>query len=271
MNGKGALLLLLVAAGSLIFAGTHQQSGSAPRASPRVVGWMPPPPPRLLPAGGRAGPPKDELAWLGTAPPGIADEELTQRLDAVLTKMMHDVPAGQDTSRFVCKLPVEVGPVPLLEAVDGYLRALPGSRSDPALMRGLFRAAEQGNWLAKVLVFQLLSERRAPDATTAWRTIRLMEWMQENRIGALYSSVGDALAASGYYTDTPDVSITGLDIYAAMHDSYAAQYKVGTELVRVGGPQQAAIGRRMLACAAAALPAYGIMYGGEAVAGEHLP
>lgn len=267
MNGKGALLLLLISAGSLIFAGTHQQ-GSASRAPARVVGWMPPPPARLIPAGGRADMPKDELAWLGAAPAGTADEELTQRLDAVLTKMMHDVPASQDTSRFTCKLPGEVGPVPLLDAVNAYLRALPGSRSDPALMRGLYRAAAQGNWLARALVFQLLSEQRAPDDTTAWRTIRLMEWMQENRIGALYSSVGAALAAAGYYTDTPDVSITGLDIYAAMHHSYPAQYKVGTELVRVGGPQQVAIGRRMLACAAAALPAYGIMYGGDTLAGS---
>ena len=263
MNGKAALALLLISAGSLIFAGTHQQR------SPRDEAPVHLPAGHLVPVGGPQPAPKDELAWMEAAPSGLSDEDLTNRLDGVLTKMMHDVPAGQDTSRFACRRPAEVGPVPLLDAVDAYLRALPGSRTDPTLMRGLYLAAEQGNWLARVLVFQMLSEKRAPDQTTAWRTIRLMEWMQEHRIGALYASVSDALAASGYYTDTPDVTITGLDIYAAMHDSYPAQYKVGTELVRVGGPQQVAIGRKMLACAAAALPAYNVIYNDGVLAGGH--
>lgn len=254
MKGKGALALLLVTAGGLIYAATNQPREPAPPPRPaaakRVVAHRAP----------------DQLAWLGRVPANFTDEKLTRRVDRVLAKMRHDVATGQDTSSFVCKLPAEVGPVPMLDAVDDYLRGLPGSRADPAVMARLHTAAAQGNWLARVQVYLMLSERHAPDDATAFRTLKLMEWMQERRIGALYGAVSDTLAASDYRGDPPGSTLTSLDIYAAMHHNYPSQYKVGRELLRSGDAQRMAVGRRMLECAAQALPAYGRLYGDAAVA-----
>ncbi|QGZ39621.1 hypothetical protein IP92_01912 [Pseudoduganella flava] len=257
MRGKGALVLLLFAGGALVYAAGHQRRETAQARHLESDSG-----PRLVKIAAHR---DDAFAWIGALPASFSEEMLARRLDGVLTRMMRDVPAEQDTDAFVCKRPAEVGPVPMLEAVDAYLRALPDSRTDPVLLRNLHRAAQRGNWLAKVQVYLLLSERPAPDDASAYRTLKLMEWMQEERIGALYAAVGDVLAASKYRDERGGGRLSRLDIYAAMHHHYPSQFKVGRELVRAGDPRQAAIGRRMLDCAAGALPAYRALYG-EAVA-----
>jgi hypothetical protein len=198
--------------------------------------------------------------------PHFSAESLDRRVEHLLEDVMRDVPAEQDASRFICKLPAEVGPVPLLGAVDAYLRGLPDSRSDPALLRGLHHAARQGNWLAKVQVYLARLGNPAPDDTTIFGTITLIEWMQEHRIGALYAAIGDAAGTARQHDTARGKALSSLDIYAAMHHNYPSQYKVGRELLRSGDARQAAAGRRMLDCAARALPVYGEMYGDRALA-----
>jgi hypothetical protein len=241
MRSQATLAVLLITAGGLIYAATHQSRSPSTMQTDE----------------GRAESPA-RLARL--AGPRFAAEGMDARVEHLLEGAMHDLPSHPDMNRFVCKLPAEVGPVPLLDAVDAYLRGLPASRHDPVLLRDLHRAARQGNWLAKVQVVLAQNDEGAADDVTAFRSITLMQWMQEQRLGALYAAVGNAAGAARARRARPAVRLSSLDIYAAMHHNYPSQYKVGRELLRNGDPQQAAVGRRMLDCAARALPVYRQMH-----------
>ncbi|QBE64526.1 hypothetical protein [Pseudoduganella lutea] len=250
MKNQGTLAVLLISAGALIYAA--MQHPRDPRQSAR-----------------RDTEASKQVTWAvdgASGAPRFAAEAFNDRIEQLLDKAVRDVPAYQDTNRFVCKLPAEVGPVPLLDAVDAYLRGLPDSRRDPDLLQGLHRAAQQGNWLAKVQVYLSRLGSSAPDDATVFQTITLIEWMQEHRIGALYAAIGDAVDASGEPRARSGKALSSLDIYAAMHHNYPSQYKVGQALVRSGDARQAATGRRMLDCAARALPAYRQMVGEHALA-----
>ncbi|WBS02150.1 hypothetical protein OU994_28510 [Pseudoduganella sp. SL102] len=245
MKNQGTLAVLLLLAGGLIYSAaqyprdTVQSQRRGADAAVRTAAWH--------------GPSR------GT--PRFAAETLDARVERLLEKAMRDVTAYQDTARFVCKLPAEVGPVPLLDAVDAYLRGLPGSRGDPAMLRDLHRAARHGNWLAKVQVYLSRDGQQAPDDAMPFRTISLLEWMQEHHIGALYAAIGDAAGVSHPRRARVDKALSSIDLYAAMHHNYPSQYKVGRELLRSGDARQAAVGRRMLDCAARALPVYRQMVG----------
>jgi hypothetical protein len=248
MKNQGTLAVLLLLAGGLIYSAIQQpreRVQSQRRGADAAV--------RMAQATGAAAPLSDGVPLDGRT--GLLPETV-----------LRDIPEQQDTSRFVCKLPAEVGPVPLLDAVDAYLRGLPGSRRDPDLLRGLHRAAQQGNWLAKVQLFLSSLRNPAPDDTTLFSTITLIEWMQEHRIGALYAAIGDAAGVSAQRHGTRGNALSSLDIYAAMHHNYPSQYKVGHELLRSGDTRQVATGRRMLDCAARALPVYRELYGHRALA-----
>lgn len=248
MKNQGALALLLLLAGGLIYSAMQQprERMHSNRRNAEATVRMP--------------------QANGMATPSFSAEMADRRIERLLDKAVHAVPAHQDTGGFVCKLPAEVGPVPLLDAVDAYLRGLPDSRRDPVLLGGLHRAAQRGNWLAKVQVFLSRFSNPAPDDTTIFSTITLIEWMQEHRIGALYAAIGDAPDPFGRHRALPDSVLSSLDIYAAMHHNYPSQYKVGRALLRSGDARQVATGRRMLDCAARALPVYGEMYGAHALA-----
>lgn len=251
MNGKFTLSLLLLMAGGLIYAATHQERDATRWSAPRGVHAEHS---RMAHASRH-----EDMSWLGPVR-RIDGDELAQRTHGVMSKVRQDVATVQDPVGFACRQPAEVGPVPLLDAVDAWLDGLPASRHDRKLTRNLYRAAAEGNWLARVQVYTLLAERPARDNTTVYRTVQLMEWLQQHGIGALHGLVGEALkAARG---GRPDASaVTASDMYAALHDSYPAQYKVGLELTRSGDPRLAAAGRRMVDCAVHALPAYERMYG----------
>lgn len=253
MNSKSALGLLLLMAGGLIYAATHNERHASQWRGPREARGEGP---RLTHA-----PRRDDLGWLG--PVQVLDkDELTRRMDRLLTSVMHDVATVQDPERFVCKLPAEVGPVPLLDAVDAWLDRFPDSRKDHQLTRNLYRAAAEGNWLARVQVYTLLAERPARDNSTAYRTIQLMEWLQKHGIGALHGIVGATLTGRHHFDgEAPAPDITASDMYAALHHSYPAQHKVGLALSRSDDPALASVGRKMIDCAAGALPAYARMYG----------
>ena len=240
MKNQGTLAVLLLLAGGLIYSAAQHPRDTL--QSQR--------------RGGDAAAKMAQANGPARGVPYFSAETLDGRISRLLEKVRRDVPAQQDTSRFVCKLPAEVGPVPLLDAVDAYLRGLPDSRHDPDLLRGLHAAAQRGNWLAKVQVFLSRLGNQAPDDASIFGTITLIEWMQEHRIGALYAAIGDADGASGQHPAASDGMLSSLDIYAAMHHNYPSQYKVGRALQRSGDRGQAAVGRRMLDCAAKALPVY---------------
>ncbi|WP_338766758.1 hypothetical protein [Massilia sp. METH4] len=250
MRSQGTVALLLISAGCLIYAATHQPRAASPMQSNERGTEAP-----------------ARLAYgVGPAEPRFAADMLDARVERMLDRAVHRQPAHQGTSRFVCKLPADVGPVPMLELVDAYLRGLPDSRRDSILLGGLHEAARQGNWLAKVQVLLSQGGRHAADDTSAFRRITLKEWMQEQRIGAVYAAAGNAPPAARARRARPSGALTSLDIYAAMHHNYPSQYKVGRELLRSGDAQQAAVGRRMLDCAARALPVYRQMHRDRALA-----
>ena len=253
MNGKFTLGLLLMA-GGLIYAATHKERESTRWSGPRDSHAER----SRLAQVARNG----DMSWLGPAR-RIDSDELAQRTQGVMRKVRHDVAAVQDPAGFECRQPAEVGPVPSLDAVDAWLGGLPASRHNRKLTRNLYRAAAEGNWLARVQVYALLSERPARDNTTAYRTVQLMEWLQAHGIGALHGLVGEALKVSGAAPDA--VAVSASDMYAALHHSYPAQHKVGLELSRSDDPRLAAAGRRMVDCAVHALPAYGRKFGVEMV------
>jgi hypothetical protein len=242
MKSYGVLALLLIAGGGLIYSATQQ-----PRYMPhtRTHTRMQPERPggdtvaRMAHAG--------HFALRDVGPPRSADGAMADAGD--------DVFSGPASMHFLCKLPAEMGPVPLLGAVDAWLRAAPDRRNSPDLVRNLRRAARQGNWLAKVQVVLSLNGRRAPDDTAAFGTLTLGEWMQEHPLGVLRAAAGKTHDTSGP-RDTQGRVLSSLDFHAAMHHHYPSQYKVGRALLRSGDAQQAAVGRQMLDCAARALPVY---------------
>lgn len=253
MKSQGILALLLITAGGLIYASTHPPRSTAPMQTGE----------RNTVAPARLAQLTETADVTGQR---FGAEALDERIDRLLDNAIHDASARRDGDRFVCKLPAEVGPVPLLEAVDAYLRGLPDSRHDPALLRDLHRAARQGNWLAKVQVLLSRNDYHAPDDTTAFRPITLGEWMRDQRLGALYAAAGNADGAVRPRRAKPAGALSSLDFFAAMHHNYPSQYKVGRELLRSGDALQAALGRRMLDCAARALPMYAQMDGNRTLA-----
>lgn len=203
---------------------------------------------------------KDPMAWLGPLPTKLDEKMLQHQLTSLHKSVKRDLRGADiNLNRFVCKRPSEIGPTPHMEAVRAYLDAWPDSRDDPVLVRGLLRAAEAGNWLARVQLYVVLHPR---SLAGYYRQLQLAKWMQQRKLGALYAQFGDALAASGYYSDEPGNGITGIDVFAAFHGSYPAQHKVGTALIT--SPDTAATGRAMIECASTALPEYGRIFSGEA-------
>ena len=203
---------------------------------------------------------RDPFAWIGPLPATISDTALNKRWDRLGDKVFASVQAP-DPRRFVCKSPAEVGPVPMMSAVERYIDGAPESLYDDEVLSELNEAAARGNWLARTLILFWLNERSKNEYQ--YRAVVLAEWMYHRRLGQLYVVFGDALMASGYGSGVPGDRVSGFDIMAAMRHSYVAQNKVGNELSRDPDPELAAAGRKMLACASGSLGAYERMFAKE--------
>ncbi|MFZ4530059.1 MAG: hypothetical protein ACOYNW_16280 [Undibacterium curvum] len=213
----------------------------------------------------------DPLSWLGPLPKTWSRDDLDKRLRAVLEAINEDVASDKNEGllNFVCKTPAEVGPVPKMDAVDRYLEQVSLSMSDTpakpdpatstmkmiAAINDLHEAAKQGNWLARAQIYALLSPSPSLNYLNSSRLIQLMEWLQKQKIGALYALLGEDLAATGYYSNSPR-GATAYDMFAAMHNSYPAQNSVGHHLKNSSNPAEVVIGEKMIACARNASPAY---------------
>jgi len=201
----------------------------------------------------------DDLAWLGAMPALWSDEVYAKRLDALYSNIKADLSSrvGTDPLKFQCKSPAQVGPVPDQQAVHNFLATFPDSIYNQQLLRALHAAAAKGNWLAAVQIYvvrtQFKPQGNRPAST--FRTLQLMEWLQARKIGTLYREFGYALSATGYFSGMGN-GMTGIDVYAAMHDSYPAQLEVGKEYADGRDPELQAIGKQMIACATSASPGY---------------
>ena len=201
----------------------------------------------------------DDLAWLGAMPAIWSDEVYAKRLDAFSDNIKADLSSriGTDPLKFQCKLPAQVGPVPDQQAVDNFLATFPDSIHDEQLLRPLYAAAAKGNWLAATQIYGVRTQfkPKGNGPASAFRTLQLAEWLQARKIGTLYREFGYALKASGYFSGLGN-GVTGIDIYAAMHNSYPAQLEVGKEYADSSEPALQAIGKKMIACATSASPGY---------------
>ena len=201
----------------------------------------------------------DNLAWLGAMPAIWSDEVYAKRLDALSDNIKADLSSriGTDPLKFQCKSPAQVGPVPDQQAVDNFLATFPDSIHNEQLLRALHAAAAKGNWLAAAQIYGVRTQFKPQGNGPAsrFRTLQLMEWLQARKIGTLYREYGYALAATGYFSGMGN-GVTGIDIYAAMHNSYPAQLEVGKEYAERREPELQAIGKKMIACATSASPGY---------------
>ncbi|MBB3220772.1 hypothetical protein [Pseudoduganella umbonata] len=221
-------VLLLLGLGTIHMAGTHRPQ--APVAS------------------------KDPYAWLGPLPGKIDHIDIGPRWKRLVDEVVKDARAA-DVRRFVCKIPAEVGALPMMQAVVRYADGLPGSLDDQALADGLSQAAARGNWLARAQLFSHL--RETEDMATRYRLLQLAEWLHRHRLGHLYVGLEDQVWAS---PDEHDTSVahdpSRFVAAAAMHHDYAAQASVGRALIEMDDPELVAAGGRMLACAASARDLY---------------
>lgn len=205
------------------------------------------------------------LDWLGALPKKMSNEDLFRRYGKTMgIKLDVSSVTNDDVLRFTCKTPEQVGPVPMLDAVDAYIDGLPESRTDSAVMSKLNESAKNGNWLARLQLLSWMSDTRPDGLEMQYREAQLTEWLQKNKIGGLYALVGYAVVASGYYSDSPGVGITAFDIFAALHNAYPSQYKVGKALMNSRDHQMVAIGEKMVACAENSLASYKRAFSGEA-------
>ena len=205
----------------------------------------------------------DNLAWLGAMPAIWSDDGYHLRMQAVIEKITADLASVNDADplQFQCKLPAQVGPVPDQQAVNHYLAEFPDSMYNAQRIGALYAAAAKGNWLATAHIFGLRLHFNPQDREDAWkfRTLQLMEWLQARKIGGLYQELGSAITGSGDFGDTAngtDKGVTGIDIYAAMHNSYPAQLAVGKTYADSKEPALQAVGKKMIACATSASSAY---------------
>ena len=203
----------------------------------------------------------DPLAWLGPMPDKPSPEMIEKRSGDLFLNLRRTTGKDVNPKDFVCKAPSEVGPIPNMDAVDRYLLSWPDSRGNPELLEGLHEAALQGNWLARSQIFSLVIDSRAANLKTRYRQLQLAEWMYQQRLGPVFTWYIDALAASGYFG--PQADLSGMDTFAAFHNSYPAQERAGKSLMRSEDPALVAIGQAMRDCAANASPGYRAIFKGR--------
>lgn len=195
----------------------------------------------------------DRFAWLGTLPPTWSDDEYTDRVEKFSAKLKADMVFDmEDLLEFQCQTPAQVGPVPSMEAVEAYIVAYSHSTPDQGVLEHLYAAAAEGNWLAAAQVYAYENQEEQADKSSylhKYRMLQLAEWLHARKIGGVYSLLGDALNASGFITDVPYY-------YAALHNGYSSQFKMGKVLAQAADSRYRLVGQKMQACALDALPAY---------------
>jgi hypothetical protein len=209
--------------------------------------------------------PDRQFQWLGPMPEHRNLRQLTWALaDSTMKKVQNNIAKSrQDLLLFSCKTPDQVGLVPDMEAVDLYIDGLPESNDDSAILKRLFAAAQKGNWLARLQTFAHLSGNASTEEGH-YRAAKSLEWLVANDVGGAYSFIGFAVESSGYFSDSPQIAVTAFDVYAALHNGYPAQHKVGRSLLDSGNSRLQTVGKKMIACAEQSTPSYRRSLTGEA-------
>lgn len=204
----------------------------------------------------------DELAWLGPLPPNWSDEAYTRKLIEVTDKVKSDLaglsPQDVDLTQFECKLPQQFGAVPDQQAVIDYVAELDtvsDAKAKTDTWHALVEAARKGNWQARFQVYRALGSRTGDDLVEQYRRLQLLEWLQAQRVGSVYSEFLDALAGSGYFDGNGPSADAPPYVFAALHGSYSSMDRVGTALSASDDPKAQAIGKAMRDCARQAMPA----------------
>ena len=202
----------------------------------------------------------DALAWLGRVPSSWTLESYGKRLlgsgDKVAKQLGEALgDGGPDARQFVCRAPADYGPVPEQASVEAWM-ALPGDvrkvRAGPA-WDALVAAGKKGNWMARLELYYTLSSVNVHELSLLeqYRIVQLMEWLHKKQVGGLYGYFSAGMpAAPGNSRSVQDQA----SLYAAMLGSYDDQNSRGSGLQADPDPALAEAGRKMLACAKAALP-----------------
>lgn len=201
----------------------------------------------------------DTLGWLGPLPIVVNEKIASEAFNRVFKRMrmMMEREMREDVNLkdFVCLRPAEVGHVPQQQVLEKFVAGWPNSRSSSTSLAALITAARQGNWLARSWLFSYMLEYTT-DPVLNYRRSQLMGLLLNDKAGILYSFMSSFYSASGSggrNGNEPDV----FETYAALHNSYSAQYKVGQYLRHSNVPAEADAGKRMVSCAMNALPGYG--------------
>lgn len=208
--------------------------------------------------------PADHLAWLGALPKKLSSHDVFRLTNSVMAKVRSEMGKDFDVHEFRCKTPGQVGPVPKMDAVQAYLRTWPDGTADEKILAKLTAAAAAGNWLARAQLFGVISTVQDASWRQQYRVWQLADWLVEHKVGAVFALFGDGLAASGYFSDQPGIRLTGFDIYASLHHSYPAEYKVGQVLLKEDDETKRRIGEAMIKCATTSLPEYARIFSGDA-------
>lgn len=201
----------------------------------------------------------DPFGWLGPLPKVVNEKVASEAFYRVFKRMrmMMESEIREDVNLkdFVCRRPAEVGPVPQQQVLEKFVADWPNSRFNSTSLSALTTVAREGNWLARSWLFSYMLEYTT-DPVLNYRRSQLMELLLNDKAGILYSFMSSFYGASGTggtNGNEPDI----FETYAALHNSYSAQYKVGQYLRRSEVPAEADAGKRMVSCAMNAVPGYG--------------
>ncbi|KKO62238.1 hypothetical protein VM94_04312 [Janthinobacterium sp. KBS0711] len=206
----------------------------------------------------------DALAWLGRLPPSWTIESYGTRLlgsgDKIAAQIGNALKdGGPDARQFVCRAPVDYGSVPDQAAVEAWM-ALPSDvrkvRSGSA-WDALVAAGEKGNWMARLELYYALSSVNVSELSLLeqYRIVQLMEWLHKKQVGGLYGYFSAGMPVTpGNLPSATWRKQEQASLYAAMLGSYEDQNSRGSVLQTDPDPALADAGRKMLACAKAAMP-----------------
>jgi hypothetical protein len=201
----------------------------------------------------------DPFSWLGPLPKVLNEKVTSEAFHRVFKRlsimMESEIREDVNLKYFVCRRPAEVGPVPQQQVLEKFVAEWPNSRSNPTSLIALIAAARDGNWLARSWLFPYMLEYTT-DPVLNYRRSQLMDLLLNDKAAILYSFMSSFYGASGsggMNGSKPDI----FETYAALHNSYPAQYRVGQYLRHSEVPEEADAGERMVSCAMNGVPGYG--------------
>ena len=182
----------------------------------------------------------DPLSWLGKLPATYSNKDIDKRIDNVFQAIRSDIANYKYDAlkNFTCRSPSQVDNVAKLNDVNLFIEAALNDDVDEELWNKLLIAAKEGNWLARLNIAVTYSSAGYANYVQKTRNVQLLEWLQKRHVGGIYSLFGISAATGSNFTGWNEEDGSPVDIYAAMHDGYAAQHKVGKILINSNDPSK---------------------------------